>query len=145
MPDRQSTRRAVLVALLRLFGTSSLFAVVFVVAPESWMQAIHGALGMGDLPTEPVVGYLARSTSALYAILGGSFWVMSFDPIRCLPVLRYLGVALPLFGIALYFIDWAEGLPWLWRIWEGTAVLGFGLLIGWLARGLDDRPLGDRG
>jgi hypothetical protein len=139
------TRREWLIALLRLFGTSSLLGTVFVAAPESWMRAIHAALGMGELPAEPVVGYLARSTSALYAILGGLFWVVSFDPERHRSVLRYLGVALPVFGLSLYVIDWAEGLPGLWRIWEGTAVLGFGLLIGWLARGLEEGRAGARG
>ena len=134
-----------LVGLLRLFGTSSLLATVFVAAPESWMRDIHAALGMGELPVEPVVGYLARSTSALYAILGGLFWVVSFDPVRHAAVLRYLGVALPIFGLALYVIDWAEGLPWLWRIWEGTAVLGFGLCIGWLSRGIEGQQEATRG
>jgi hypothetical protein len=27
----------------------------------------------------PVVGSLARSTSAFYAMLGGLFWIISFD------------------------------------------------------------------
>ena len=71
--------------------------------------------------------------------------VVSFDPVRHAAVLRYLGVALPIFGLALYVIDWAEGLPWLWRIWEGTAVLGFGLCIGWLSRGIEGQQEATRG
>lgn len=51
---------------LRLFlwivGTASLLAVAAVVMPYAWMNAIHQWLGMGRLPSDPIVGYLARST-----------------------------------------------------------------------------------
>ena len=54
----------ILVAILRVIGCVSLTAVVFVYVPYSWMNSIHQLVGMGDLPIEPIVGYLARSTSA---------------------------------------------------------------------------------
>jgi len=81
MPDLGSTTNSekLLKLLLRFLGTTSLFALVFVVAPYSWLDSIHSLLGMGQFPDKPVVGYLARSTSALYAILGGLFWIVSFD------------------------------------------------------------------
>ena len=65
--------------ILRLLGGSSLTAVIFVAAPTAWMRDIHASLGMGPLPEGPVVGYLARSTSAFYALVGGLFWLVSFD------------------------------------------------------------------
>lgn len=120
--------------ILRLFGTSSLLATIFVAAPQSWMADIHADLGMGELPDAPVVGYLARSTSAFYAIMGGLFWTTSFDTVRHRTVLVYLGAALAAFGVSLYVIDFAEGMPWLWSVWEGTAVTGFGLAVLILAR-----------
>ena len=127
--------------LLRLLGTTSLFATIFVAAPESWMRDIHAALGLGELPAEPIVGYLARSTSAFYAGLGGLLWTLSFDPERYRSVLTYLGSAITLFGMALFVIDWAEGLPLIWVVWEGTAVTTFGALILWLTRtGVEGRP-----
>lgn len=126
---QRMTRTAWLQLLLRIFGTSSLFATVFVAAPESWMRDIHAALGLGTLPEEPIVGYLARSTSALYALLGGLFWTLSFDPVKYRPVLRYLGSAIVLFGISLFVFDWAEGLPPFWVFWEGPVVIMFGLLM----------------
>lgn len=49
--------------LLRVFGTSSLLATIFVAAPRAWMRDIHAALGLGAFPDTPVVWYLARSTS----------------------------------------------------------------------------------
>ncbi len=61
MLPAQTAGRA-LTLLLRIMGGSSLLALIFVAAPESWMVAIHAALDMGALPTAPVVGYLARIT-----------------------------------------------------------------------------------
>ena len=53
--------------LVRILGTGSATVAVFVVVPYAWMNAIHQWLGLGTLPDTPVVGYLARSTSAFYA------------------------------------------------------------------------------
>lgn len=136
MSDLGSTTNSekILKLLLRSLGTTSLFALVFVVAPCSWLDSIHSLLGMGQLPDKPVVGYLARSTSALYAILGGLFWTVSFDLERHRLVLRYLGAAITLFGAALLVIDWSEGLPFLWKVWEGPFLMAFGLAIFVLSR-----------
>lgn len=112
--------------ILRFFGTTSLTALVFVVAPHSWMASIHADLGMGELPDRPVVWYLARSTSAFYALLGGLFWLASFDPPRHRSLLVYLGSALVLLGIALLGTDWLEGMPLFWRVWEGPFVTALG-------------------
>ena len=74
-----SSHESALRVLLRFIGTSSLLALIFVPVPYSWMNGIHQYLGMGELSHQPVVGYLARSTSAFYAILGGLFLLISFD------------------------------------------------------------------
>jgi hypothetical protein len=122
--------------ILRLMGTSSLFALIFVAAPYTWMESIHSALGMGQLPDKPVVGYLARSVSAFYALTGGLFWVVSFDLGRHRRVLIYLGAAIASLGLVLLAVDWWEGLPLFWRIWEGLFVMAFGLAILFLSRGV---------
>ena len=126
--------------LLRVIGSSSLLALIFVAAPESWMAAIHAELGLGPLPEAPIVGYLARSTSAFYAIEGGLFWVLSFNPVRYRPVLRYLGVITALFGVVLFTVDWLEGLPLSWTLWEGPFVGLFGLAVLWLSGRVGDAP-----
>ena len=118
---------------LRVLGTSALTAVFFVFVPDAWMDAIHQRLGLGKLPDEPVVSYLARSTSAFYAMLGGLLWTTSFDLRRHRVVLRYLGVVTILFGLALFAIDWQAGLPIWWRLWEGPIDCGFGIVILWLS------------
>jgi len=122
--------------ILRVMGSSSLLGLIFVVAPYRWMDSIHTALGMGPLSDDPVVGYLARSTSALYALTGGLMWVVSFDPGRYRPVLIYLGTAVTLFGAALLVVDWVEGLPLAWKVWEGPFVMVFGLTVLFLSRGV---------
>jgi hypothetical protein len=127
--------------ILRLLGSSSLFALIFVAAPYAWMDSIHSSLGMGQLPDEPVVGYLARSTSALYALLGGLLWVVSFDLRRHRQVLIYLGAAVTAFGAVLLVVDWWEGMPLSWTIWEGPFTFACGLAVLFLSRRI--RPSGD--
>lgn len=123
--------------LLRWIGTASLFALIFIAVPYRWMDAIHGSLGLGPLPDVPIVGYLARSTSAFYALLGGLFWFVSFDVERYRGVLLYLGGALTAFGVVLLIVDWAEGLPAFWVLWEGPFVILFGLAIWVLSRRIE--------
>ena len=65
----------VLVILFRyLLGIGSLFALVPVVMPLSWMAATHRWPGLGGMPTGPIVEYLARSLSAFYALIGVYAW-----------------------------------------------------------------------
>jgi hypothetical protein len=59
-----------LVLLLRIVGVPALFALVAVVMPTTSMAATHRWLGLGEMPTAPVVEYLARSVSAFYALFG---------------------------------------------------------------------------
>jgi hypothetical protein len=116
---------------LRLVGTVALAAVVAIVMPFSWMNAVHQWLGMGPLPNQPIVGYLARSTSAFYAVLGGLLWVVSFDLRRHRVVLQYLGLVMVALGIMLGIIDFAEGMPKFWKWAEGplNAVIGLVILL----------------
>ena len=114
---------------LRIIGSVALIALVAVVMPYSWMNATHKWIGMGTLPAEPVVGYLARSTSAFYALLGGLFWVTSFDLNRHRMVLCYLGAVILIFGSALLVVDLLEGMPLYWSLTEGPINVGFGIVI----------------
>ena len=104
-------------------------ATIAVLIPYSWMNAIHNWLGMGQLPAEPIVGYLARSTSAFYALLGGLLWVVSFDLHRHKLVLCYLGGAIVIFGAALLIVDLLEGMPFYWSLTEGPINIAFGIVI----------------
>ena len=130
--------------LLRVIGSSSLLALIFVAAPESWMVAVHADLDMDQLPVAPVVGYLARSASAFYAMLWGLFWVVSFDLVRHRAVLIYLGVTTALFSVILLVVDWLEGMPPSWTLWEGPFVCVFGLAVLGLSVRIVGHPGADR-
>ena len=124
----------VLVWLLRLFGVSSLFALIFVAAPHSWMREIHEMAELGVMPDTPVVWYLARSTSAFYAIVGGLFLVVSRDLERHRPVLVYLGSSVLFLGAVLLIVDVTEGMPTAWTVWEGPFVIAYGVVFLYLLR-----------
>ncbi len=89
---------------------------------------------MGSLPDAAVVWYLARSASALYAFIGGLFWFISFDLRRYQPVVTYLGSAIIPLGLVLLVVDWVEGLPTFWKIWEGPFMTVVGLVVLILGR-----------
>ena len=84
-----------LVLLLRIVGVGALFALVAVFMPVSWMAATHRCLGLGEMPTGPVVEYLARSVSAFYALMGALCLVLTTDLERYRPLVRFLGLAFP--------------------------------------------------
>jgi hypothetical protein len=128
-------RDRALVVLLRLIGAAELAALPFVFAPMAWMNAVHDQLlGQGALPDRPVVEYLARHLSALYAIHGAVFVVLSFDLTRYRPLVRVLGWSHLALGVALGWTDCSAGFPWGWALSEGTIVAVCGGLLLALAR-----------
>jgi len=121
-----------LVLILRTVGTMSFLALFFVFVPYGWMNRLHALAGLGILPAEPVVGYLARSTSAFYAFLGVVKWLASMD------IRRYRALTLTIagfmftFGAVFLFVDYREGLGLIWAVGEGGINLFFGVLLFWL-------------
>lgn len=127
-------RESLLRFFLRCVGSVSLLALFAVTMPYAWMDATHQWLGLGHLPGQPIVGYLARSVSASYALLGGLLWVVSFDLSRHRAVLCYFGIAMMVFGVILVFVDRAEGLPFVWWVFEGPCAAAIGVVIFFLNR-----------
>jgi hypothetical protein len=123
-----------LVLLLCFVGVGSLFALVAVFMPVSWMAATHRWLGLGEMPTGPVVEYLARSLSAFYAIMGALCLVLTIDLECNRPLVRFLGVAFALMSVVLLGVDLAAGMPWWWTASEGPGGVVFGALLFVLAR-----------
>jgi hypothetical protein len=123
-----------LVILLRIVGVPALFALVAVVMPTSWMAATHRWLGLGEMPTGPVVEYLARSLSAFYALFGAVCLVVAADLERYRPLVRFLGVVFALMSMVLLGVDLAAGMPWWWSASEGPGGVVFGVLLFFLAR-----------
>jgi hypothetical protein len=102
------------------------------------MNTVHQHLGLGVLPDQPIVGYLARSLSAFYALFGGLLWVLSFRVAASRTVLLYISASTAAFGVLLLGIDFAEGLPAYWRVFEGPVVILYGVVL-WI---LSVKPLG---
>jgi hypothetical protein len=119
---------------MRVIGSVSLLAIPAVFLPYSCMDAIHQRLGMGILPSEPIVGYLARSTSAFYAMLGGLLWVVSFDLYKYRKIIVYISCAMLMFGSALLVIDHVESMPNWWAAGEGPIVIVFGIIFFIMSR-----------
>jgi hypothetical protein len=124
----------VLTWLLRLLGASALGAVVAVVLPLRWMHAIHGWLGLGAMPSAPIVEYLARSVSGFYVLFGVLCLIIAADLPRYRPLARFLGGALALFGLAFLVIDPLAGLPLWWTLVEGPPGIVLGGLLLYLAK-----------
>ena len=102
----------VLVVLLRFVGVTALFALVPMFMPISWIASTHRWLGLGEMPTGPVVEYLARSLSAFYAIMGALCLVLTTDLERYRPLVLFLGVAFALMSLVVLGVDLAAGMPW---------------------------------
>ncbi len=127
----------ILKLLLRVIGSVALLAFFCAMMPHSWMNATHQWLGLGEMPNEPIVGYLARSTSAFYALLGGLLWVVSWDLRRHWLVMIYLSCAFIVFGVLLLAVDFFEGLPLYWVLGEGPFNIVAGLVFLYLLRQMD--------
>jgi uncharacterized protein YjeT (DUF2065 family) len=128
------TRNSLLTLYLRLVGTVASLAAICAVMPLRWMDTIHRAIGMGALPDGPIVEYLARSTSAFYALMGALLWMLSFDLVRYHMLVRRLGMAIIALGILLLWVDIMAGMPWYWQAIEGPANVVLGTIILWAAR-----------
>jgi hypothetical protein len=128
------TGKAFLVFLLRFMGVGALFALVAVFMPLSWMAATHRWLGLGEMPTSPIVEYLARSLSAFYFLFGAVCLLAASDLDRYRQLIRLIGLAFLLLGVVFTWIDVEAGMPWWWSAFEGPPQIGLGAVILFLAR-----------
>jgi hypothetical protein len=134
-----------LALFLRVTAVVLLLAVVAVFLPHAWMDAIHAWLGFGPLPELPVVSYLARSVSALYAVAGATYWFVAGDVRRYLPFLRFavwmtLGLA-----ALLAAADVLAGMPAWWTLGEVGFTLGWSLTLWRLVKRAELEPIKPRG
>ena len=133
-----------LAVLLKFAGVLLMTAVVPAVMPFSWMQEIHRLLGMGELPEGPIVGYLTRSLSAMYAMHGAVLFFVSTNIDRYLPVIRFLAVAGVAFGLSMLVLDARMGMPPMWIAGEGPFIVVLCGVVLWLARRCQLPPYSSR-
>src|SRR5262249_24309158 len=113
--------------LLRVIGGVELLAIPFILIPVAWMDAVHDrVLGLGPLPNAPIVEYMARSLSVMYAIHGAVVFRVSFDVPRFRPLIAFLGGLHVVIGLAGLGAHVSAGLPWGVGADEGTGVAAGG-------------------
>jgi hypothetical protein len=110
-------------------GAASLTAVFPAAMPMRWMDVVHQTLGLGPMPQGPVVEYLARALSALYAFHGGLLVLAATDIRRYAPIVTYVGFALVAFAGGITAIGLSAGLPLYWVGAEGGTTLTMGVVI----------------
>jgi hypothetical protein len=121
--------------LLLLIGGIELCAIPFIFFPVAWMDAVHDrVLGLGPLPNQPIVEYLARSLSALYAVHGAVVVRLSCDVVRFRPIIAFLGWVHLLLGLTILGTDLAVGWPLFWSLGEGPGIAVGGVVILTLTR-----------
>lgn len=115
--------------LLRALGTLDLLAFAAVLMPEEWMAGTHAWLGMGDFPRAPVVDYLARSASLMYAQHGAVFLFLSGDVRRFRPLIRFMAYIAMGSGVIMLAIDLLARIPLFWTVIEGPGYVFLAILV----------------
>lgn len=105
-----------------------------IVMPYEMMRDFYANLGLGELPNIPLVGYLTRSVSALYALSGATYWFLSRDIDRYLPFLRFSVLLTAVFNVVLILIDVGVEMPLYWTLGEGGFLAAWTAAFWWLVR-----------
>lgn len=114
--NAQQSLESMLKLLLRWFGGFAVIAAFPFVMPQRWMALTHEWLGMGVLPDQPVVEYLARTTSALFAIYGGLLLILATDVQRYGRVITYQAAVTLVAATVGAVFGWRAGMPAWWMI-----------------------------
>jgi len=114
-----------------------MLAIVAVFMPLSWMASVHEFLGLRKMPEGPIVEYIARSLSALYALLGCWIFYLSGRVPTQLGFVRLFGVLFTIFGMVLWWIGVKSAMPITWVLLEGPPAILLGLWIIYCCRGAD--------
>jgi hypothetical protein len=123
-------RAAMLLRFLLVFnGAMTLLALAAVFMPTAWMDGFHRQLNLGPLPQRPIVEYLTRSVSALYAAFGSLTLVIAWDLRRFAPVVIWWGVTALVFGCILFWVDTIAPMPEHWKWGEGPYLLLTGAVV----------------
>lgn len=130
-PDR--AERA-LAWLLRILAALTLLALVPMVMPTDWMAAANDWLGLAPLARSPLMEYLTRSLSAVYALFGALTLYVSRDVRRYAAFVAFAGRLTVLLGVFFIVLDFWAGLPPMWAWTEGPPTVVLGFVMTWLAR-----------
>ncbi|MDG1873169.1 MAG: hypothetical protein P8J27_04610 [Mariniblastus sp.] len=98
------------------------------------MVVTHRWMGLGEMSTQPVTEFLARSLSAFHVFLGVFCLVLSSNVERYLPLISILGIVFIFLGFTFTGICLATGMPWWWTALEGPHELLVGTALLFLTR-----------
>ena len=86
---KPETAEKLLVWILRGAGVVCVLAIAPMLMPIAWAQSAHAAIGLGELPEEPIVEYLVRGMSAMCALYGGLLLLLATDVHRYRRVITF--------------------------------------------------------
>lgn len=116
--------------LLIVIGMGLMVATIPVFFPVSLMATIHAWLGLGEFPDFPIVVYLARSTSLMYAVHGLVMFVTGLRIKELSTLVPVLGWGHVFIGFVIFGVDITSGMPWYWTAAEGIPIsLAGGLIL----------------
>jgi hypothetical protein len=122
--------------LLRLEAVVLLCALLAAIMPTEWMASAHVWLGLGEMPRAPLVEYLTRSLSLLYATWVPILWLTAGDVRRYRRLIEVMAWTRFALGLALLVLDGVVGMPWFWLLAEGPSIMALSLVVAVLARRL---------
>jgi len=117
--------------LLRLAGATEILAFISVVMPRSWMEVSHAWLGLGEMPSGPIIMFMIRQASYVYGMHGISLWVLASNVERFRPLVILNGISFLLAAPLFFIIDYTAGLPFWWTLFDtlGCGFFGGALLL----------------
>jgi hypothetical protein len=118
-------------------------AAVAVFLPWEAMDAIHAEMGLGRMPHAPIVDYLARSLSLIYASMAPLCGFLARDVLKHREIIAFQAVVKCIGGIGLLALDLAIGMPPFWTACEGPLIMALSVAVLLLVRGLapDRQPV----
>ena len=124
-------KEAIQKLFLRLAGAFEILAFIAVVMPRSWMEISHEWVGLGEMPTGPVLMFLIRQASYTYGMHGISLWILATDVNRFRPLVIFNGIAYLLAVPVFVAIDYSAGMPLWWTIADPLGCGSLGAILLW--------------
>jgi hypothetical protein len=116
-----------------MVGSVEMLAFGAVFLPRDWMEAIHTAMGLPEMPKGPVFDSVMRQVSFSYGLHGLALWFIAADVGRYRPLVILTAIGYLLAGPVFIVIDLGNSMPWYWMAGNGGACLLIGvLLLGFL-------------
>jgi hypothetical protein len=100
-----------------------------VLMPRAWMESMHTAMGMSEMPKGPVFDSVMRQVSFTYGVHGVALWFIAADVRRYRPLVILTVIGYLLAGPVFFVVDLNNGMPWTWIAGNSGSCLLIGLLL----------------